>query len=104
MLPIFCPQGQERRVMIISCVRSSPEYVKMDETYKLGFLKNSKRCAHTFIAQLLLQVHPQKAKDSNVIERNKRIKTVETSKFLDSFLSKKNYFEKKLSHFFFNGV
>ena len=36
-------QGQERRVIIISCVRSQVQYVKTDHQYKLGFLKNSKR-------------------------------------------------------------
>jgi len=36
-------QGQERRVMIISTVRSEPEYVKIDRQYKLGFLRNPKR-------------------------------------------------------------
>jgi superfamily I DNA and/or RNA helicase len=35
-------------VIIISCVRSSPEYVKMDEQFKLGFLRNPKRCAHKY--------------------------------------------------------
>merc|ERR1711994_572587 len=36
-------QGQERRVIIVSTVRSSPEYVYTDNQYKLGFLKNPKR-------------------------------------------------------------
>lgn len=36
-------QGQERRVIIISCVRSSPEWLRTDQEYKLGFLKNCKR-------------------------------------------------------------
>ena len=36
-------QGQERRVIIVSTVRSSPEYVHTDNQYKLGFLKNPKR-------------------------------------------------------------
>ena len=36
-------QGQERRVIIISTVRSNPEYVQMDNQYKLGFLRNPKR-------------------------------------------------------------
>ena len=36
-------QGQERRVIIVSTVRSSPEYVSTDNQYKLGFLKNPKR-------------------------------------------------------------
>jgi helicase MOV-10 len=36
-------QGQERRVILISCVRSQPEYVRMDQEYQLGFIKNQKR-------------------------------------------------------------
>jgi len=36
-------QGQERRVIIVSTVRSSPEYVTTDNQYKLGFLANPKR-------------------------------------------------------------
>ncbi|XP_054251935.1 helicase MOV-10 [Indicator indicator] len=36
-------QGQERRVILISTVRSCNEYLALDETFKLGFLKNPKR-------------------------------------------------------------
>jgi len=36
-------QGQERRVIIVSTVRSSPEYVNTDSQYRLGFLANPKR-------------------------------------------------------------
>ena len=36
-------QGQERRVITVSTVRSSPEYVTTDSQYKLGFLANPKR-------------------------------------------------------------
>lgn len=35
-------QGQERRVLLISTVRSCTEYLSMDEKFKLGFLKNPK--------------------------------------------------------------
>ncbi|NXI60620.1 SDE3 helicase, partial [Chloroceryle aenea] len=36
-------QGQERRVILISTVRSCSEYLQLDDTFKLGFLKNPKR-------------------------------------------------------------
>ncbi|PKU37167.1 helicase mov-10 [Limosa lapponica baueri] len=36
-------QGQERRVILISTVRSCSKYLQLDETFKLGFLKNPKR-------------------------------------------------------------
>ena len=36
-------QGQERRIIILSTVRSSPQYVLTDQQYKLGFLQNPKR-------------------------------------------------------------
>ncbi len=37
-------QGQERRVVIISTVRSQEEFIEADVRHKLGFLKNPKRC------------------------------------------------------------
>ena len=36
-------QGQERKVIILSTVRSSPEYVSLDRKHKLGFLADAKR-------------------------------------------------------------
>ncbi|NWI55977.1 SDE3 helicase, partial [Calyptomena viridis] len=36
-------QGQERRVILISTVRSCSKYLQFDETFRLGFLKNPKR-------------------------------------------------------------
>ena len=42
-------QGQERRVIIITTVRSQPELLQHDFTHKLGFLRNPKR--------LLLHIH-----------------------------------------------
>ncbi|XP_036955977.1 putative helicase mov-10-B.1 [Acanthopagrus latus] len=36
-------QGQERKIIIISTVRSSLNYVKMDEDFNIGFLSNEKR-------------------------------------------------------------
>eukprot|EP00965_Chrysotila_dentata_P112245 3710669-Pleurochrysis_carterae.AAC.1 len=36
-------QGQERRVIIVSTVRSSEEHIESDLRHKLGFLSNPKR-------------------------------------------------------------
>ncbi|GAA6103763.1 putative helicase mov-10-B.1 [Tachysurus ichikawai] len=36
-------QGQERRVIIVSTVRSNSEYLTLDAIFNIGFLKNEKR-------------------------------------------------------------
>jgi superfamily I DNA and/or RNA helicase len=36
-------QGQERKIIIISTVRSNPEFIGVDLRYNLGFVKNPKR-------------------------------------------------------------
>jgi hypothetical protein len=36
-------QGQERRIIVISCVRSNPELVESDRRHLIGFISNPKR-------------------------------------------------------------
>ncbi|XP_013864094.1 putative helicase mov-10-B.1 [Austrofundulus limnaeus] len=36
-------QGQEKKIIMVSTVRSCPNYVKMDEEFNIGFLSNEKR-------------------------------------------------------------
>uniref|UniRef100_A0A671WXY4 RNA helicase n=1 Tax=Sparus aurata TaxID=8175 RepID=A0A671WXY4_SPAAU len=36
-------QGQERRVIMVSTVRSRPDYTELDKEFNLGFIKNEKR-------------------------------------------------------------
>ena len=36
-------QGQERKVIILTTVRSNPDYLQQDQVAKIGFLKNRKR-------------------------------------------------------------
>lgn len=51
-------QGQERKVIMVSTVRSSVKYISLDETFNIGFLKNEKRfnVAVTRAKSLLIMV------------------------------------------------
>ena len=41
-------QGQERRIIILTTVRSNPDYIQQDQLAKIGFLKNRKRFVSSF--------------------------------------------------------
>ena len=47
-------QGQERRVIIITTVRSQPELLQHDFTHKLGFLRNPKRYFQVIFFMIIL--------------------------------------------------
>ena len=36
-------QGQERKVIILTTVRSNPDFIQLDKLANIGFLKNKKR-------------------------------------------------------------
>ena len=36
-------QGQERKIVILSTVRSDPKFIEVDVDYNLGFIRNYKR-------------------------------------------------------------
>ena len=40
-------QGQERKIIMVSTVRSSINYLKMDKDFNIGFLANEKVCSMT---------------------------------------------------------
>lgn len=50
-------QGQERRVIIVSTVRSSDEYLKIDSFFNIGFLKNEKVLHTNPLDPLNTQIH-----------------------------------------------
>ena len=42
-------QGQERKIIMVSTVRSSINYVKMDQDFNIGFLTNEKVFPSTYL-------------------------------------------------------
>ena len=53
-------QGQERRIIILTTVRSNPDYIQQDQLAKIGFLKNKKRLvSHIFFyCKYYINLHP----------------------------------------------
>ncbi len=50
-------QGLERRVIIISAVRSDPSFLQNDLKFNIGFLSNPKRCATRLNQVGMLKMH-----------------------------------------------
>ncbi|RVE72922.1 hypothetical protein OJAV_G00045260 [Oryzias javanicus] len=76
-------QGQERNIIIISTVRSSTSYVKMDQDFNMGFLSNEKR----------FNVAITRAKSLLIVVGNPLILTTHPvwEKFINYCLEKKGY-------------
>ena len=47
-------QGQEKRIIILTTVRSNPDFIQQDQLIQIGFLKNRKR----FVSHHLLFRNP----------------------------------------------